>query len=275
MGRMITTAAARRQAWAWRAAAGALALGAGGLWAFDPRLVSPTVALPVAPEPGSGAPAAGPAQPGTPALIDRQALSDAAHRLDWAMQRPPKPAAPDPGVAQPAAAPGSFANWRYLGAIVTPGRRSAIVNADGRQRVLHEGQTLNGVRLAEVKPDALVLDDGSGLRELKKEAKLGPGVAWITPPPNAAPRPGIAANPLSGYTPEEQAALRERGITPESAQAMRERLDKLRNRARGTPVQVTDPSSGTTTIRGPSRARPTQDASGGADDASDAPESRH
>lgn len=275
MRRTITTVSAKRQAWAWRAGAVILALGSGALWAFDARLVSADVELP-APAPGAEASGSVPPQEaGSAALLDRETLADAAHRLDWAMNRPPKPDAPDPGAGQPAATPGSFANWRYLGAILSPGRRSAIVNADGRQRVIHEGQTLNGVRLAEVKPDAIILDDGSGLRELKKEAKLGPGVAWVTPPPNVAPRPGIAGNPLSGYTPEEQAALRERGITPENAQAMRERLDKLRNRARGTPVQITDPSGGTTTIRGPSRARPTRDASGGSDDASDAPESRH
>lgn len=282
----LTAGRARRLSWVWRGAAAALAVGAGALWAFETRVVSATVTLP---EPAVPGVASGPATPVRPAAIappDPETLSDAAFRLEWAANRPKKP---EPPTGEPAPAPpGSLAGWRYLGSIITGARRSAILSVDGKQVVLAQGAVRNGVRLVEVKADAIVVDDGTGLRELRKEQKTGPAVAWVTPAaggPGAGVR-GAAMNGLEGYTPEEQAAMRERGMDPETARVMRDRLDRLRNRPRATPsvpegADPTATTSGSTTIRGSRRKAtpppaPPAVPNDGSDDATnppDAPES--
>lgn len=278
----LTSARARRLIWVWRGAAAALAVTAGALWAVETRVVSPNVTLPKPEAPGTPS---GPDNPVRSAAIDppdAEALSDAAYRLEWAANRPKK-VEPAPGPLEPTpAAPGSLAGWRYLGSIITGARRSAILNVDGKQVVLAQGAERNGIRLVEVKADAIVVNDGAGLRELRKEQKTGPAVAWVTPPaggPGAPIRPmNGAMNGLEGYTPEEQTAMRERGMDPETARAMRDRLDRLRNRPRATPAGAdpTETTSGTTTTRGSrtKAAPPPKDAASDDTAGPDAPESR-
>jgi hypothetical protein len=183
------------------------------------------------------------------------------------------------------------AAWRYLGAITTSKHRSALVSVDGRQHVVREGSAFRHkdtsgmealVKLVEVHPDFIVIDDGGGLREIKREERTGPAVAWVTPGMNVTPdmmqrradaeaaRAARAAatngmvTGVPGMAPDQQALLRERGVTPGQVTQARERLEQLRNRARsraGTTVS----KDGTTT---------TSDDSAGKDQTQgDAPES--
>ena len=269
----ISPSAARRHALGWRVAAVALAAGAGALWAFQTPLGSPSVSLEAASENQATEPVGPPRAPTTLASLDAEAARGVQDRLDHAYDRPPRPQ-PE-GEPQPSMVV-AIATWRYLGAITTSKHRSALVSVDARQHVVREGAALRykdtagedvSVTLVEVTPDYIVIDDGSGLREIKREMRTGPAVAWVTPGMNLTPDQmqrraeleaaraahaaganGMAVTP-PGMAPDQQAMLRDRGISPAQATQARERLDQLRARARSRGAATVAGPDGTTTTR--------------------------
>ncbi len=250
----MNSSKAKRHVLMWRGAAGALAVCAGALWAVQTPLVSPEVPIAEGTKEGREPVPEPPATEGA-SVLDSEALAGAADRLDSAVGRTPTVAAEVPKPEQP---PPTLAAWKYLGSIIEARRKVAIVSVDGQQAVVTEGREHRGMTIVEVKRDAIVVDDGSGLREMKKEARTGPSVAWVTPGTAGA---GLGGNPaalnamrnaaaaaqrgpvpmsstaqtdpaMAGLSPQEQAAIRERGIDPSQAQRMRQRLQKERDLGR-------------------------------------------
>lgn len=289
---------AKRHVLIWRGAAGVLAVSAGALWAVQTPMVSPDVPIPEGGTKGAGVPGPGPAPAAAAAPVDTETLVGVADRLNSAAGRTPvvvtEPQTPEQ-------APPALGAWKYLGSIIEARRRVAIVSVDGQQAVIPEGGEHKGITLVEVKRDAIVVDDGSGLREMKKEAKTGPSVAWVTPGTAGA---GLGGNPaalnamrnaataasaaaaqrgaavstmggvtqtdpaMAGLSPQEQAAIRERGIDPNQAQRMRQRLQKERDLGRQNRPGTTMTTEDGRVIPVPSKGSDaTQDGDSGKPDA--------
>ncbi len=286
---------ARRYTLIWRGAAVGVGVFAAGLWAVQSPLTSPDVGIPppATTEPaGPGGNAESEAASSAP---DRQAIADAAGRFEVVFGRTPKVEGSEPPPVAPTIA--ALAGWKYLGSIVEPRRRVAIVSVNGKQAVLAEGRQYEGVTVVEVKPDALVVNDGSKNTELSKQEKAGPSVAWVSPTGGGTgiqPMSGItthnglagtatvpggmttSSNPANaaafpGYTPEEQAQLRERGIDPQQAARMRQRLQQQRERGRMSP-DGNFPGDDGRIIRTPGKGRQEEPSNDGATDG-DAPAS--
>ncbi len=275
MAWMMSGSQAKRRVLAWRGAAGVLALFAGALWAVPTPLVSPEVSIPQ-PEarPGGGQ---GPevARPMLLAQLDGPAIEGVAERLKRVAGHadPVEPATP----TQPAE-PVTLGAWKYLGSIIEPARRMAIVSINGKQAVIPEGQEYEGMTLVRVNRDRITVNDGSRQLDIPKEARTGSSVAWVTPGTagagiggnvnvmNAAGRAtGVTTSGMAGqgdpamavFTPQEQAMMRERGIEPGQAQRMRQRLQKERDLGRSP-----GPSNTTTTQDGRSITKPGNPATG-------------
>jgi hypothetical protein len=234
-GGMIHRKAARRLALVWQASAVVLALGAGVLWAVELPMVSG--AAPVVPPPVN-VPVAPSAPPSPP--VDREAVLSIAERLEAARKpvaraSPPAPAA---GVGQPPASSGLA--WRYLGAIIEPTRRLALLSINGSQRMLAQGRSIESrdasgrvtqrATLVEVREDAIVIDDGGRRIEIQKEDRVGPTVAWVPPVPGGG---AVAAGVPAGQamTAAQLDELRRRGLDGNEAQRMREAASAARRAA--------------------------------------------
>ncbi|MEL7472353.1 MAG: hypothetical protein AAGK04_03480 [Planctomycetota bacterium] len=68
----------------------------------------------------------------------------------------------------------------FLGSIIEPGRRVALLRIDGAQRFIREGETLNDVELLEVTPDSVRVRLASGERTVAKATRKGVGITEIT-----------------------------------------------------------------------------------------------
>lgn len=261
MTAMISGSRARRQAMIWRGAAVGVGVFAAGLWAVQIPLASREVRLPEPSAAPAGASTAGGVETEAPPL-DPQTIADAAERLNTVLGRVTKVTTTDPQNPEPTQPTPGIAGWKYLGSIIEPRRKVAIVSVDGKQAALAEGREFNGIRIVEVKPGGLVVHDGTRPLEMTKEAKSGSSVAWVAPGGggsgiasmgaalNAAGMNtnvvtnGMAAGTatqtapgMEGYSPEQLAQLRERGIDPEQAARMRQRLQQQRERGRMSPAK--------------------------------------
>src|SRR5690242_2349777 len=130
--RLIHRSSARRMARGWQGAALIVALAAGALWAFE----LPGISVPAQGQPPE-APVVEPVKAEEPAVqpVDADAVSGTAERLELA-RKPATNRTPPPGsepVPPPAAA---GVAWRYLGAIMEPTRKVALISINGAQRML-------------------------------------------------------------------------------------------------------------------------------------------
>ncbi len=275
MAWMMSGSQAKRRVLAWRGAAGVLALFAGALWAVPTPLVSPEVSIPQPAAGASGEPGPEVARPIPLAQLDGSAIEGVAERLNRVAGHADRVELPQP--TQPAE-PVALGAWKYLGSIIEPARRMAIVSINGKQAVIPEGREHEGMTLVRVNRDRITVDDGTRRLDIPKEARTGSSVAWVTPGTpgagiggnvnmmNAAGRatgmtttgmPGQGDPAMAGFTPQEQAMMRERGIEPGQANRMRQRLQKERDLGRSRA-----PSNTTTSDDGRTLTTPAKPATG-------------
>jgi hypothetical protein len=224
---------------------GALGLGvtAAALWALDvpglghtPAAAPEAVIAPVV-NPGGAAPAAGSGS--APSVFGMDSPLAVATRLEAARKKSPPP--PEP-VGQPEETHHKVEpetvlkdDWKFLGTIRRREGMSAVVSVAGQQAVIGPGQRLDGhaAEVVEVTHDAIVLrEDGTERRILRAE-RSGSSVAWAKlagGPPQVAAN-AVGAVPGAAFSPEQAAAMRQRGIDPAQAQRMREFMrDQRRQR---------------------------------------------
>lgn len=160
-------------------------------------------------------------------------------RLATARVAPPKK--PEETAANPTDTPGtapaegasSQGGWRYLGSVIEPNRRIALVSIDGRQRMLAEGREVDGVRLVQVTDDRIVIEDAGVRRGIRREQRHGSPVAWVNMPEAPA---GGRYDP-AGMDPAaaEDMAARQAEVINRSGMSREERLkraEEFRARAR-------------------------------------------
>jgi hypothetical protein len=211
----------------WYAGALVVALAAGALWAFE--------------LPGVSAPAQGdkPAVEPPPAVTSEQpalrppdsdTVAGTAERLELARVPIVKPEAPAGEAPAPVAA---GIAWRYLGSIIEPTRKVALVSINGAQRMLAEGRTIeqegHTFKVVEVHPDSIVVEDNGQRLVLQKETRSGPLVAWVSPGAGGGVVDGMNGV-VSGVSAAQAAngQIVGRGIDPGEAERMREEIHARR-----------------------------------------------
>jgi hypothetical protein len=147
-------------------ASAVLLFGAVGAFALLP--VPGRVAAPVVPEGGKTAEVPAPSGPGIDFAATKELMKI------WDMKRAPE--ATDEGAKGPDRAdvgkPGG-PEWKYLGAIVEASRLVAIIESESGQRLVTPGASLDGMEVLEVRPDAIVVSEGTGKRTIELEARTG------------------------------------------------------------------------------------------------------
>ena len=63
---------------------------------------------------------------------------------------------------------------RYLGSIIGPDRRLAILSIDGHQRILAQGAGADGVQLVRVEDDRVIVRRAGGVETISKAEQVGP-----------------------------------------------------------------------------------------------------
>lgn len=227
---------------------GALALGvsAAALWALGvPGLGSGTLPVPSAIGTEPDAPQQSGAAPTRVAFTSELAV-DVAKRLDEARIKAPTPEpstptpdpTPPPTPEPPTQEP---TDWRYIGTIKEPGRTLAVVSIEGQgQVIVPEGRRVGKTELVEIRQDAITVREGEVEREIPRAERVSSVVGWLKLPTYQAPA-GLGAVPAAGvpggqpgFSAEQIARMRERGIDPAQAQRMRELMREGRGR-RGGP----------------------------------------
>ncbi|MCG3123890.1 MAG: hypothetical protein GIKADHBN_02319 [Phycisphaerales bacterium] len=108
----------------------------------------------------------------------------------------PSDAPPDPGTVNedPAPAP---EDARFVGVIREPDRLLAIVHVRGRQRVMAQGEEVEGVKLLTITPQAITISEGGLEKKVEKGARSGTSITMLSgsgdgasPQPMAPPIPG-------------------------------------------------------------------------------------
>lgn len=197
---------ARTKAWIRRSqiAGGVLLLAAAGLaFANIPGL--------------GGAPPLPEAKPVTPpkiaigavaAHVEPDSLASRLNALSMPMaaEKPPAPP-PDKPKDEPPPEPPAIAKivWEYIGGIIAPSARRAIVSIDGEQKMLSEGQTEGDTRLQAVTSDFIIISkNGEETRIDRKALKERFGVASgpsVTISPSALAAARLAAANGQGMAP--------------------------------------------------------------------------
>ncbi len=103
------------------------------------------------------------------------------------------PATPEPAKTTPAITPGG---WRYIGNIMGPRGMHALLEREGRQKLVKAGDRLDNGRVVAVDGESVTIDDGRGPRELKLAERTS---RWSTVPIATPARP--AATPSRTNTP--------------------------------------------------------------------------
>ena len=103
--------------------------------------------------------------------------------------------------------------WKYVGAIIGPGVRKAIVSVDDKQQFAAEGERVRDDEIVEVMPDKLVVRRAGVERDVPMADKAerpvsvsagGPigGGGGVVPNPGMVPQPGVAGgSPVSPFNP--------------------------------------------------------------------------
>lgn len=195
---------AKRKTVLWQGAAVALLAAAGAAVAL------PQVRDALAPKP---APASDHSQATTPTRtapssvpqLQVAAVAEAMSRYSpWqpAPAAPPAPVEEAPVVAAPTP-PAPAGELAYIGSIITPSSRSALIRIDANQQILSVGETSNAVTLLTVEPEYIEIEKDHGPRQridLASRVMLAPAdppkrpVAFRpTPNPGTPMAPGAAA----------------------------------------------------------------------------------
>lgn len=90
---------------------------------------------------------------------------------------------------------------RFLGAVMEPTRRVALLKVGERQKLVGAGESFSSgaeqgglVKVSEVGDDYVILEDGSGSRRIEKSTRQGPSVTYLSgavPPSRGGPIPAV------------------------------------------------------------------------------------
>jgi hypothetical protein len=107
---------------------------------------------------------------------------------------------PDAPTTTPAVPPGT---WRYIGSIVGPRGMHAILEREGRQKLVKAGDEIEGVRVVRVETAQVTIDEGDGDQQIKlsprasrwDSTQTASTVRAVPPPPRVNPnRAGVPIN---------------------------------------------------------------------------------
>lgn len=257
-GRALSGTEARRIARGVRMGAIGLGATAAALWALDiPGLSTAPPAAPAvvetvlqvqgggaAPSGGANGASAGASAGATAAMpFGSDSALAVATRLEVTRKKAPPPVVvPDkpPQIEvthEPELVPKD--DWRFLGTIRRSDGMKAIVSIEGVQAVIGPGQRFVGreAELVEVTPESITLREGGAERRVGRAQREGSSVGWTKlsgGPPATVPTPGGAPGQgQAGFTPDQQAAMRQRGIDPNQAQRMRDFMRERRRNGDG------------------------------------------
>ena len=124
-------------------------------------------------------------------------------------------------------------NWRYLGSLVHPGGRSALIHTGRQQMIVTEGEvrkddaTRADVELVSVDDEKMVLRINGREREVKRAERSGSGVGVAAFATNqASPQPAG-----QGLTPAQREFNEAIGVDPVQARELaRDRIERARQR---------------------------------------------
>ncbi len=121
---------------------------------------------------------------------------------------------------------------KYLGAIIEPGTRAALMVLDNRQRMLWVGDKVGNVELAAVEPDHVMIKENGVERRLDLAPRSGPVVTAAT---------GASMNPVTNTITSSSTPTQEPTGNNEATE-MRERrtremLDRIRTHDGRTPTR--------------------------------------
>lgn len=235
--RLIHRSSAQRLARGWYAGALVVALAGGALWALEvPGISAPADAEPPTVEPPAPLSQEQPvAQP-----PDADAVMGTAERLELARVPSNKPTPTPSETPTPPPVAAGIA-WKYLGSIIEPTRKIALVSINGAQRMLAEGRTIqqdgHTFKVVEVQPDSLVVEDNGQRLVLQKEARSGPLVSWVSPTPGGIVVDGMngAVGAMSGVQGGMNGQPIGRGYDPGEAERIREQIHARRAGRPGGP----------------------------------------
>lgn len=200
---------AKRTTVLWQGAAVGLLAAAGAAAAF-PQVrdaLAPKAAPTVDRTPGAGTDASTPTQPSAPPL-QIAAVAEAMGKLsNFQPTPPPPPKVEEPVVADAPPPPVAAAEWAYVGSIITPAERSALVRIDTAQTIMGLNESYNDVKLVVVEPDHIEIEKSGGPRQridLAERVLLAPTdppkrpVAFRPTPNPVAPGAPNQGGPNSG-----------------------------------------------------------------------------
>lgn len=138
-----------------------------------------------------------------PFIDAMKGASASAHQVVAIAVKPPDP--PDPelgGGSAPPPPPPSSTDWAYIGSIITPANRHALVKVEGQQQIYSIGSTHNDAKLVIIEPDHIEVEVG-GVRksiQLTERTLLAPAEGPKRPVafrngPNLA-QPGGPGSPM-------------------------------------------------------------------------------
>jgi hypothetical protein len=161
-------------------------------------------------------------------------------------RRPAPPAVPDAAAMR--LKPGQFA---LTGTMIVDGKSTAFLRevAGGKARRVQTGEKINGLLVAEVKPDRVRLTLGDESEELVLKVVVNPrptappaAVAQAVPPPAVVTPPTVAAPPAPAGTPNAAQTLAERRRAARAA-AAGAAPDGTPGAAAGAPAAAAPPTA--------------------------------
>lgn len=194
---------AKRKTAIWQATAVVILAAAGAAIALP--TVSDFFAPPPADKPKPPVAVAKPTPPDyskLPFIDAMKGASAAAHPVVIA-QKPPEDDGIKPGPTDPTPPPPApSTDWAYIGSIITPANRHALVKVEGQQQIYSIGSTHNDAKLVTIEPDHIEVEV-AGVRksiQLTERTLLAPSEGPKRPvafrnAPNLA-QPGGAASPM-------------------------------------------------------------------------------
>ena len=148
---------------------------------------------PDAPAPAKVAPA-----PVSVALLPEYAISGGVEArretVERALFNPTRRPAPPATQTAQAAPPAAHGEYTLTGTTVVGNVATAFLREvkGGKSHTVHKGETLNGVLVADVRPDAVKLKQGNDVEELQLKVASGPkSTVQIAPPAPVPGQPGV------------------------------------------------------------------------------------
>lgn len=130
---------------------------------------------------------------------------------------------------------------RYVGSIIGPAGRFALMNIDGRHEYIAEGAERDGVLVREVHGDHVMLDDGGGARRVDKAPSAvsammaAPGLARRSGKGPAGPGAVDGAEEIRGSAMDRARQAELEQIRAAAEQRARERAAGNAGKTKGTP----------------------------------------